>query len=142
MQTIFATHWHHLPISEVLDLLETNADFGLFTWALNKGTGEREARTIAVNVFIMGELFYLFNCQSLTRSMFEPGLFTNPWLLGGVVLMAAFQLLFTYLPLMNRMFHSAPLNLEVWGLILGIGAIIYCVVEFEKWLWLRFKKVK
>ncbi|WP_457571050.1 cation-transporting P-type ATPase [Desulfovulcanus sp.] len=116
--------------------------FGLFKWALNKGAGEAEARTAAVNVFVMGELFYLFNCRSLTRSMFALGLFTNPWLLGGVALMTVLQLLFTYSPVMNRMFHSAPLEFEYWSLILGIGIIIYCVVGLEKWLWLRFNKIR
>ena len=32
MQTIFAKHWHHLSVSEVLDLLETNPDKGLDTF--------------------------------------------------------------------------------------------------------------
>ena len=32
MQSFFATHWHHLPISEVLALLETDADKGLDTF--------------------------------------------------------------------------------------------------------------
>jgi cation-transporting P-type ATPase F len=40
-----------------------------------------EARTVAVNMFVMGELFYLFNCRSLTRSVFSIGLTSNPLLL-------------------------------------------------------------
>jgi len=115
--------------------------FGLFKWALSRGAGEAEARTVAVNVFVIGELFYLFNCRSLTRSMFAVGLFSNPWLLGGVTLMTVLQLLFTYSPVMNRMFKSAPLGLESWALTLAVGLIIFSVVEIQKWLWLRWKKV-
>ena len=47
--------------------------FGLFEYELATGAGIAEARTVAVNVFVMGELFYLFNCRSLTKSVFEVG---------------------------------------------------------------------
>ena len=108
--------------------------FGLFEWALSRGASEEEARTIAVNVFVCGELFYLFNCRSLTRSMFSLGLFSNRWLIGGVVIMIALQLMFTYAPFMNRIFYSAPLDLSSWIPIIAVGAIIYTAVGIEKWL--------
>ena len=64
---------------------------------------------MAVNLFVMIELTYLFNCRSLTRSMFKIGLFSNPWVLVGSGLMIVLQLLFTYAPFMNKVFHSAPI---------------------------------
>ncbi len=108
--------------------------FGLFELALSQGVSEEVARTIAVNVFVFGELFYLFNCRSLTRSMFAVGLLTNRWLLGGVAIMIALQLAFTYVPLMNTIFHSAPIDAVWWLSILGVGLAIYLIVEAEKWL--------
>jgi cation-transporting P-type ATPase F len=47
---------------------------------------------VAVNVFVMVELFYLFNCRSLTKSMFQLGVFSNPWIWVGVGSMVALQL--------------------------------------------------
>ncbi len=108
--------------------------FGLFEWALANGASEAEARTIAVNVFVCGELFYLFNCRSLTRSMFTLGVFSNRLLIGGVLLMIALQLMFTYAPFMNAAFSSTPIELAAWGPILLVGVTIYAVVGFEKWL--------
>jgi cation-transporting P-type ATPase F len=64
-----------------------------------------EARTVAVNVFVMVELFYLFNCRSFTRSMFSIGLFSNPWVIVGSLGMIGLQLLYTYLPPMNAIFE-------------------------------------
>ncbi len=110
------------------------AAFGLFEWELRRGMSEAEARTVAVNVFVFGELFYLFNCRSLTKSMFQLGLFTNPWLFAGVSLMTILQLLYTYVPAMNWMFHGAPITLELWGHVLGASLIIYLVIGFEKWV--------
>jgi Ca2+-transporting ATPase len=108
--------------------------FGLFEWELYQGEREAVARTVAVNVFVFGELFYLFNCRSLTLSMFAIGVFSNRWLLAGVGMMATLQLAFTYVPVMNQAFGSAPIGITQWGLILGIGGLIYLVVGFEKWL--------
>ena len=113
--------------------------FGLFIWHRWEGGSIEEARTIAVNVFVMGELFYLYNCRSLTKSMFAVGFFSNPWIIAGPFLMVILQLLFTYVPQMNAMFHSAPIGLYAWGKILVISSIIYSVVGIEKWIRRRFE---
>jgi Ca2+-transporting ATPase len=108
--------------------------FGLFEWELMRGAPVAEARTVAVNVFVMTELFYLFNCRSLKKSMFQIGLFSNLWVWGGVATMLFLQILYTYLPAMNWMFHSAPISLEAWGRILAVSVIVFFVVGLEKWL--------
>ena len=88
---------------------------------------------MAVNVFVMVELFYLFNCRSLTKSVFEVGFFSNLWVFGGVAIMVVLQLLFTYLPAMNMMFHSHPIGLDSWLRILGVATVALLVVGTEKW---------
>ena len=82
--------------------------FGLFEYAQQTGQTLAEARTVAANVFVFGEMFYLFNCRSLTLPSWRVSLRTNHFLLGGVGLMLTLQLLYTYLPGMNRLFGSAP----------------------------------
>jgi Ca2+-transporting ATPase len=108
--------------------------FGLFEYELTRGASLAEARTVAVNVVIFVEIFYLFNARSLTRSPFQLGFFSNPWALGGTVLMVLIQLAFTYLPVMNNIFGSAPLPLELWWDVLAFGFAAFILVEFEKWL--------
>jgi Ca2+-transporting ATPase len=106
--------------------------FGFFEWALHFGRSQEAARTIAVNIFVVGEMFYLFNCRSLRHSMFSIGLFSNRLLLGGVAVMLALQALFTYLPVMNTAFRTEPLLPGDWWGIGAVGLIIYLVVELEK----------
>ncbi len=116
--------------------------FGSFEWALGKGTewgldkaaSDAHARTVAVNVFVMVEMFYLFNCRSLTQSMFQLGVFSNLWVWVGVGSMVALQLLFTYAPFMNRFFHSAPIGWDAWWRILLTALVAYAIVGLEKWV--------
>jgi magnesium-transporting ATPase (P-type) len=104
-----------------------------FELALQNGRTDAEARTIAVNIFVLGELFYLFNCRSLRYSMFKIGLFSNPLIWLGVSGMLALQVLYTYLPFMNVAFQSAPLTLADWGISCVPGLIIYAVIGLLKY---------
>ncbi len=118
----------------LVGLMLAAACFGLFEWALASGASEAAARTVAVNMLVMGELFYLFNCRSLSRSMFVLGLWSNRWLLAGVTGMILLQLAFTYTPAMNVAFHGAPIGLDAWVRIIALAATIYAVVGMEKWI--------
>ncbi len=90
------------------------------------------AQTLASNMLVFGELFYLFNCRSFDKSPFKIGFFSNKIVLAGVLLMISVQMLFTYSPIMNTLFGTAPLSLEAWGKIIIGGLIVYTVVEIEK----------
>lgn len=115
-------------------LLLVGGVFGLFKYALAQGASLAEARTVATTMLVMGEFFYLFNCRSLTRSMFSIGVFSNPWIWIGCALMIATQLLFIHAPFMNQMFHSAPMPLIEWEEILGVCLLISVVVGAEKYI--------
>jgi Ca2+-transporting ATPase len=107
----------------------------LFHWEQGvAGASLNEARTIVVNTIVMVELFYLFNCRSLTRSVWSVGLFSNLWLLVGCAAMIGAQLVFTYAPFMNRLFQSAPISLTAWTHIVGVAVVAALVIGFEKWL--------
>ncbi|MUM78087.1 HAD-IC family P-type ATPase [Pseudodesulfovibrio sp. F-1] len=106
--------------------------FGLFKWELLSGASPEKARTIAVNVFVVIEAFYLFNARSFRRSPFELGLGTNLWVVGGFALMMVLQLLFTYLPFMNNLFSTAPIGLFDWVKIALCGMVVFLIVEYDK----------
>jgi len=114
--------------------------FGFFEYAIRMGKSEVLARTVAVNIFVFGELFYLFNCRSLRFSMFKIGIFSNPLLWIGVLIMILLQILFTYAPFMNRVFHSTQIDILDWIFVLITGIIIYATVGLDKLL--RNRKYK
>jgi len=109
------------------------AAFGLFEWVLLAGHSQEAARTTAVNMFVFGELFYLFNCRSLRYSMFRLGVFSNRWLILGVIVMIALQVFFTYSPMMNHLFGTTAIGIAEWIWILAGGFTIYILVGIEKW---------
>ncbi|MGZ8188228.1 MAG: cation-transporting P-type ATPase [Methylosarcina sp.] len=116
----------------LVGLLLTGGAFGLFEWELLHGESIEKARTAAVNMFIIGQVFYLLNCRSLTKSILSLGLFSNPWLWPGIIGMLLAQAAFIYLPMMNWLFHSEPIGKDEWLLTVAAGMLIYVIIGLEK----------
>ena len=109
--------------------------YGLFLWCqAQPGAVLAESRTVAVNTIVMIEAFYLLNCRSLAGSIRSVGVFSNPWAIGGIVMMILTQVFFTYVPFMNRWFQTAPLSLGDWWRITAVAAAVSAVVGVEKWV--------
>ncbi len=119
----------------LVSLIMLGGALGLFLWELNaEQAGLSAARTVAVNTIVLVQMIYLFNCRSLHHSIFSIGLFTNRWAIGGALAMLGAQLLFTYAPVMNKLFHTAPIDAESWLRIVGVAAVAFLAVELEKWI--------
>ena len=106
--------------------------FGLFKWEILRTGDEVRARTVAVNVFVFVEIFYLFASRTLRRPLWKVPFFSNHWLLVGVVVMVALQLLLTYTAPFQTAFHTGPIDLTDWTAVLLVSAIALMLVELEK----------
>jgi magnesium-transporting ATPase (P-type) len=124
----------HVLIQRILlvGVLMLAGAFGLFELALYRGQSVAEARTVAANVFVMVETFYLFNCRSLTRSFWSVGLLSNPWVWIGSGAMVALQMAFTYMPAFNRVFQTAPIGVPEWLSIVLFATTCAAIIEAEK----------
>ena len=116
----------------LVSVLLLAGSFGLFLRELAQGQSLAEARTVALNVFVVVQAMYLFNCRSLTLSALRVGLFSNPAIWYGVLIMALLQALLTYLPVMNRLFATAPIGWSEWLEIFAVSVLAYLVVGLEK----------
>ena len=111
--------------------------FAVFHHELAQGSSLETARTAAVNMIVVCELFYLYNVRHYTASAFRLETLTgNRMAILVSLILIALQLLFTYAPAMQRLFHSEPLPAASWGLILSLGLLLFLAVEAEK-AWLR-----
>ena len=106
--------------------------YGLFELSLEEGSTIKEARTIAVNTIVMIEIFYLFNCRSLTKSFLRLGIFSNKLIFLGVGVMILLQIVFTYAPVMNEIFQSHPIETDSWLKIIGVSVVTFLIIEIKK----------
>lgn len=119
----------------LVSLMMLAGGLGLFLWELRiEHAGLAVARTVAVNTVVLVQLVYLFNCRSLNHSLFAIGLFTNRWTMLGSAAMLGAQILLTHVPIMNKVFHTAPINAEAWLRVAAVALATFLVVEFEKWI--------
>lgn len=116
----------------LVSLLLCSGAMGLFHWELGRGGSEAAARTAAVSVIVVGEIFYLFSSRALLRPAWAVPLFSNMWLWAGIAAMLAVQFAFAHTPIVNRLFHTAPLDASAWTRVLLVGAGVLVVVESEK----------
>ena len=124
-----------LARTALISLIMLAGAFWLFFWELRaEGETEAAARTAVINVIVVVEITYLFSCRSLHHSIFTIGWLANRWAVAGALAMLGAQLLFTYAPVMNLLFHSAPIGGESWLRIIGVAVAAVGIVEFEKWI--------
>jgi magnesium-transporting ATPase (P-type) len=119
-------------ILSVMVLLTIPA-FGLFLWLESTGASIEEARTIAVNTLVVGEIFYLWNARAILNPVLSlKGIFGSRPVLISMALCLLLQLAFTYLPFMQSLFGTAAIDLLDWAVLAGIGAMVFVVIELEK----------
>ena len=101
-------------------------------WAI--GEGNTYWQTIVFTVLTFSQLFHSLAVRSDHISLFRQGLFSNPALLGAVLLTIALQLAVIYLPALNSIFKTQPLPLFDLGICFTLSSLTLVMVECEKLL--------
>jgi len=131
--------WPLILRSGLVSSIMLAVGLGVFLWELRmENAGLASARTAVVNVIVLVQVFYLFNCRALKHSALSAGLFKNRWVVAGALTMLTAQVLFTHSALLNQLFHSAPISAGSWIRVTAAAVIVFIVVEMEKWL--RFRR--
>ena len=122
----------------IVSVLLSAAALGVFFHALGQGRELEVARTMVVNMFVVCEIFYLFNVRYLhmTSITWRGALGTLP-VLAAIAILVAAQLVFTFSPVMNAIFDTRPLTLADCFLIVGTGILLLLLLEAEKLLMRR-----
>jgi len=104
-----------------------------FFWMRAQGASDELARTVAVNMITIGQVFYLLNSRYLLDSSLS---FTahlgNRYLPLGIAAVVILQLIFTYAPPLQAIFGNEAIPLWVWPWLLAAGLAFFLVVEAEK----------
>ena len=117
----------------LVSILMTLITLFAFQWELNSGSSVEIARTTALNVLVFTEIFYLVSVRQFTKSSLRlRAFFENKVMIMVIGLLILMQLGITYLPMLNQIFNTKPLDLWSWIMILGLSISIFIVVEIEK----------
>lgn len=106
---------------------------GIFLLGQSQGLGLAVTQTMAVNTLALAQAAYLFNARHLREPSLNVETLTGNrvvWIVVGALLVL--QLLFVYVPFMNTWFGSAPVGLSGWLIPLGLGLVVFVVIEVGK----------
>ncbi len=113
---------------------------GLYYWLRQGDYTIDQARTIAVNTLVAGQLFYLFNCRRMNEPSIGKGFFSNKYAFLAAGVLIIFQLIFTYAPFMNTWFGTEAHRTIYWLYPVMGGAAVFLLVELEKYLFGKSQK--
>ena len=88
------------------------------------------ARTMVFTQIVMFELFFVFVCKDKKLSL--KSFTTNRYLIGAVIISFLLQLGMLYLPFMQTIFKTVPLNITEWGLIVLFACTAFLVPGLTK----------
>jgi len=124
-----ALAWHILFVSALF----LAAVFGIYHHAIAQGHSADLARTMAVNMLVVLEVFHLFYVRNIYGTSLTLGAVAGtPAVWITVAAVTALQLGFTYLPLSHAVFGTVPVPLRDGAVILAAGAVFLAVLEAEK----------
>lgn len=118
-----------------VSLLMVACGFGVYIYERSIGVNLATARTVVVNMLVVSEGAYLFNCRKIYESAWRwETFFGSKPVLIAIAIVAVFQAVFTYLPAMDHFFGVQPIGLASWARIFILAIGLFVVVELEKLL--------
>jgi magnesium-transporting ATPase (P-type) len=104
-----------------------------FFWMKSQNASDQLARTVAVNMITIGQVFYLLNSRYLLDSSLSvKAHLGNKYLPLGIGAVIILQLLFTYAPPLQVLFDNEAIPSWVWPRLFAGGLVFFLVVEAEK----------
>lgn len=121
--------WQHIVF---VGILIGVISIGAQAWMLARGVDYWQTAVFTTLTF--AQLFHVMAIRSERDSLFRIGLFSNPQLLGAVLLTVVLQLMVIYVPAFNTIFKTDPLPIYDLGICVLLASIVFFVVEIEKWM--------
>ncbi|MFZ2070159.1 MAG: HAD-IC family P-type ATPase [Halobacteriota archaeon] len=91
-----------------------------------------KAQTVVFATFILYEMINAFNCRSERHSLLRVGIFSNKWLILGVICSILLMIFAIQIPFTGWFFHTEPLTPLDWSIALAVSITIFIAVEAWK----------
>jgi magnesium-transporting ATPase (P-type) len=129
--------WHIVFVSGLFVL----AVFGIYSYAIDRGHSPELARTMAVNMLVVLEIFHLFFVRNIHgASLTLAAARGTPVIWTCVIAVTLAQFAVTYAPPLQSVFGTASVPLHEGVLIVAVGVVFFALVETEKQMRLAFRK--
>ena len=136
-ESIFA---HRLGIHIIwVGLLMGLVSIGTQAWGISMGI--ENWQTMVFTVLCLSQLGHVLAIKSESESLFTQGLLSNKPLIGALTLTFGLQMATIYVPILNPIFHTAPLKLNELVMTLALSTVVYLAVETEK-MFLRRRRLR
>jgi calcium-translocating P-type ATPase len=121
--------WHVVLVASLF----LAAVFGIFAYAIDRGHSLALARTMAMNMLVVLEVFHLFFIRNLHgTSLTWAAVRGTPVVWAVVIAIAGAQVAVTYLPPLQGILGTEAIPLGEGALIVAIGVAFFALVEIEK----------
>ncbi len=101
-------------------------------WAYHSGSAHWQ--TMVFTVLTLAQLAHVLAIRSEKESLFAIGLFSNRPMMLAIVATFLLQMATIYLPALNPIFKTEPLDMAELALCIGAAGVVLIAVEIEKWL--------
>ncbi len=129
-ESIFAHGmWQHMIW---VGLLMTALTLLIQSWAYHSGSAHWQ--TMVFTVLTLAQLANVLAIRSEKESLFSIGLFSNRPMTLAIVTTFLLQMATIYLPALNPIFKTEPLDMTELALCVGAASVVLIAVEIEKWL--------
>ena len=113
-------------------LLMTALTLLIQSWAYHSGSAHWQ--TMVFTVLTLAQLAHVLAIRSEKESLFAIGLFSNRPMTLAIIITFLLQLATIYLPALNPIFKTEPLDMAELALCVGAASVVLIAIEIEKWL--------
>lgn len=108
--------------------------YGFYLWRLSTGTPFVLVQSETFTLMAVSQWFNMLNCRNRSRPALDRRMFSNFWLMGGLLCGILLQFLVIYCEPLNHYFHTTPIPALDLVLIIGLGSLVLVAEEFRKLL--------
>jgi magnesium-transporting ATPase (P-type) len=111
--------------------------FLVYDIALRLGWAVEDARNLLLLSMVLFENFHVGNCRSETRSAFALSPLRSPVLFFGTLGAFLIHIAGMYVPFLQDMLATKPVEPWLWGVAIGISLLIVPAIELHKLWWAK-----
>jgi Ca2+-transporting ATPase len=108
--------------------------FIIYYLEIAAGVSVESARSVALTAMVFFQFYQALNCRSETLSVLEMNPLSNPFLFVSIIGAFFAHLAVLYVPALQYVFRTVPLDFGQWVRIVLSSFIILLVVELDKYI--------